>query len=318
MYKAKPKLPTLPCDWLVFDISNLLYRTFFSQTTADDITLAGMAAHSGLITLNKYYKHFKPTKGIIMTFDRSSWRKEYTASEGVHPAVKPYKGNRRQDMTDAQAAKFERFINHLKEFEELITKYTNIITMACDRLEADDLIAGVCQIVEGDNVVIISADSDLLQLKRYAGVHVISPATDQEAVLADFNGDPVYYVFHKCFRGDPTDNIQSAYPRVQSKKILEAYTDPYARAQLLKQTWTDQAGNTVVVEDMFKENEILINLEHQPDDIKQLIWTTVDEALSAERKFSMFFLLKFCKRYELKRIIEQIDQFVPMLSGRTK
>ncbi len=66
--------------YLVFDISNLLYRTFFAHHTEDDITIAGLATHSALLVLNKYYRQYKPHK-IVMAFDNESWRKDYTASE---------------------------------------------------------------------------------------------------------------------------------------------------------------------------------------------------------------------------------------------
>lgn len=314
-YTPKPKLPQLECDWICFDISNMLFRTFFvARNGEDDITLAGLASHSALVTLNKYYKQFKPKKGVVMAFDRSSWRKEYTASDDCHPATKPYKGNRRKDMSPAQQAKYAKFIDHLREFEQLICEHTTIISLVEEKLEADDLIAGFCQINDGDNTIIISADSDLLQLKRHEGVRVVSPANDKEQMLDDYNNDPLYYVFQKCLRGDPTDNIQSAYPRLRTARIEKAYSDPFERVQLMKETWTDEKKQEVVVEEMFKENQKLIDLEKQPKDIRLKILTAVDEALNKERKFSMFHILKFCGKYDLKKISDSIDQFVPMLS----
>ena len=200
------------CEYLIFDISNLLYRSFYAQTGEDDTTLAGLACHMALMTLNKYYKQYRPKK-VVMAFDRSSWRKEYTAE---HDYLKPYKGNRRQDMTPAQQAKFERFKNHLAEFESLIIKHTTIITLWGDRLEADDLIAGFVQRPSEKNITIISADSDLAQLMKHENVTVVSPITDKiQTTLEKFENDPEYYLFHKCIRGDITDNVQSAYPRVR-------------------------------------------------------------------------------------------------------
>ncbi len=312
--KEKHVLPKLDCDWLVFDISNLLYRTFFvDRGNSDDITLAGLATHSGLMTLNKYYKQFKPKKGVVMAFDRSSWRKEYTASEECISGKK-YKGNRRKDMSPAQQIKFAQFMDHIKEFEQLMIEHTAIIGLAGERLEADDCISGCCQINEGDNIIIISADSDLLQLKRYEGVRCISPIDDREKFLEDFNQDPLFYLFQKCMKGDPTDNIASAYPRCRATKIEAAYKDPFARTQLMKETWTDEKGRTILVEDMFKENQTLIDLSKQPADVRMAILTTVDEAMSRKRKFSMFHILKFCGKYELVKIRDGIDQFVPLLS----
>lgn len=300
--------------YLVFDISNLLYRTFFGQTNETDEVLAGLATHSALTMLNKYFKQYKPDK-VVMAFDRSSWRKKYTASEQC-VSKRPYKGNRRQDMTPAQQLKYQRFIKHIEEFENLIASHTTIISLVQDNLEADDLIAGFCQInaCEDNEIIIISTDSDLLQLTMNENVRVISPATDKEQSLAEYNNDPHYYVFQKCVRGDPTDNIQSAFPRVRSTRIEKAYNDEFERIQLMNEKWTNQDGIEFKVGDLFEENEKLIHLEKQPKDIRRLIYQSVDEAMEKEREFSLFFILKFIGKYKLVRIKDSIDTYIPMLS----
>lgn len=303
------------CAYLVFDISNMLYRTFFAQREETDDVIAGLATHSALVTLNKYYRMFKPTHGVVMAFDRSSWRKQYTASDECL-SKKPYKGTRRKDMTPSQKLKYERFLEHIDEFERLIADHTAIIALAYETLEADDLIAGFCQFHSSDEtpVVVISADSDLLQLVRNPGVTVFSPATDKPQSLEEHFNDPDYYLFMKCIRGDPTDNIQSAYPRVQSKRIRKAYEDPFERVQLMKETWTAPDGVEYVVEQLFAENQKLINLEKQPEEIRDLIEAVVTVSMNKKRQFSMFHLLKFIGKYKLDRIKESIDQYIPMLS----
>lgn len=308
---------TLPetCTWLVFDISNILYRTFFSQKDETDEVLAGLATHSALTTLNKYFKAYKPTKGVVMAFDRSSWRKTYTASEECI-SKKPYKGNRRKDMTPSQKEKYARFIDHLAEFEALIIEHTTIVTLAYDSLEADDLIAGFCQLHsdESEPIIVITADSDMLQLAKNPGVTIVSPATDKPQSLDEYFNDPEYYVFLKCLRGDPTDNIQSAYPRVRSARVRKAYEDPFERVQMMKETWTSPEGTEFVVEKLFAENELLINLEKQPEDIRDLIEAVVTVSVGKKRQFSMFHLMKFIGKYKLNRIKESIDQYIPLLS----
>lgn len=301
--------------YLVFDISNLLYRTFFVQRQESDNTLAGLAAHSALVTLNKYFKQFKPDR-VVMAFDRTSWRKEYTASEKC-VSKKPYKGNRRKDMSPAQQAKYQRFLNHLNEFEALISKHTTIITLHESQMEADDLIAGFVQIYSSDEdeIVLISSDSDMLQLKRYPNVKIVSPATDKETTLEDYENDPELFLFIKCMRGDDSDHVQSALPRVSSKRLLKAYKDPFERVQLMKETWSDHRGE-FVVEKLYKENQLLIDLEKQPNDIRAKILTAVEEAVNKERDFSMFFIMKFIGKYELNKIKENIDNYLPLLSKR--
>jgi hypothetical protein len=304
------------CDYLVLDISNLLHRTFFAQTGEDDTTLAGLACHMALTTLNKYYKKFRPRKRVVMCFDRSSWRKEYTAK---HDFLKPYKGNRRKDMTPAQKAKYERFVNHLGEFESLIINHTKVATLFGDRLEADDLIAGFVQQEPNDNIVIITADSDMAQLLKYDNVELISPITDKrQATLDKYDGDPEYYLFVKCIRGDISDNVASAFPRVRETKIRAAYDsvleDGYHYTNFMSETWTDQNSRTFTVGEMFKHNQVLIDLECQPDDIKQAVTTVIAEELSRKKQFSYFHILKFIGKYKLEKLAENIETFIPMLS----
>lgn len=304
------------CAWLVFDISNILYRTFFAQREETDDVIAGLATHSALTTLNKYFKAHKPTHGVVMAFDRSSWRKAYTASAACVSKM-PYKGKRRQDMSPSQKEKYAQFLKHIDEFEQLIAEHTTIVTLAQPSLEADDLIAGFCQFNSSleTPVVVITADSDMLQLVMNPGVSVISPATDKPQSLEKFFDDPNYYVFQKCVRGDSTDNVQSAYPRVRATRIRKAYEDEFERIQLMKETWCDQNGNKFIVEDLFTENELLIHLEKQPQDIRDLIEAVVAVSVAKKRQFSMFHLLKFIGKYKLNRIKESLDQYIPMLSN---
>lgn len=303
------------CDYLVFDISSVLYRTFYAQKTEDDITIAGMASHTALTTLNKYYNEYQPSKGVVMAFDRTSWRKGYMAS-AISISDKPYKGTRRKDMSPSQQAKYDLFKEHLKDFEKLIAEHTTIITLAAEGLEADDCIAGFVRLHPDDELVIISSDSDLLQLVRHGNCIVVTPATGKPQSLAKFDEDPNYYTFHKCIRGDTADNIQSALPGVRSTEIRKAYDDEFAKIALMKKTWTDQNGKEFLVEELFEENELLIHLDKQPGPIMRKIDQTVYDALEKERKFSLFHILKFIGKYELNKIKDNIDKYVPMMSKR--
>lgn len=301
------------CDYLVFDISSVLYRTFYAQKTEDDITIAGMASHTALTTLNKYYKEYQPSKGVVMAFDRPSWRKQYMSS-ALAVSDKPYKGTRRKDLSPSQQAKYDLFKKHLAELELLIAEHTTIVTLANEGLEADDCIAGFVRLHPDNEIVIISSDSDLLQLVRHRNCVVVSPATGKPQSLAKFEEDPDYYTFHKCIRGDTADNIQSALPGVRSTEIRKAYLDPFARVALMKQTWTDQNGKEFLVEDLFEENMLLIHLDQQPAPILEKINNTVYNAVSLDKKFSMFHIMKFIGKYELNKIKDNLDQYVPMLS----
>lgn len=298
---------------LMFDGSNILYKTFYANKNEDVITATGMAHHAALTTLNKYFKLYKPNYTVV-AFDRSNWRKDYTASAEC-VSGKPYKGNRRQTMTPKEREKFEAFLEHVSEFEEILRTQTRIITLSGDKLEADDLIAGTVELFhETHDIIIISADKDMMQLLRYPSVVLIDPATGKPRTLAEYNMDADFFMFVKCIRGDAGDNVQSAYPRVRMTKIEEAYKDPYVRANMMEETWTDQNKREMKVKDLFAENELLMDLRKQPKNIRRRILETVDQSFDNPGKFSMFHFLRFCGKYDLKRISDSIDNFARMLS----
>lgn len=309
----KPLKTTPPCDYLIFDITNLLYRTFFVHKNETDATLlAGLAHHSALMTIRKYFNQFRPSKKIIMCFDRSSWRKQYTNSEKAI-SNKPYKGNRRINLTKSQQQKYKQFINHLREFEKLIDQHTTIISLAGDRLEADDIISQLTKTLSDQHLYIISSDKDLLQLIS-SNIKIINPATNKQMTLSDWDNNNKLFVFEKCIRGDISDNIQSAFPRCRKNKIHQAFGDDYHYTNLMKTTWTDQNNNTFTVEDLYKENMLLIDLDKQPQEIKQQMKRVVDSQLNKSHTFDYFKILKFLGEYQLNQVSKNINNFVPMLS----
>ena len=80
-------------------------------------------------------------------------------------------------------------------------------------------------------------------------------------------------------RGDPSDNIFSAYPGVRTKStknkigLTEAFEDKnkqgYAWNNLMLQRWTDPEGNEHRVVDDYNRNCMLVDLTKQPAELKQ-------------------------------------------------
>jgi hypothetical protein len=301
---------------LMFDISNLLHRTFYANKTMDDQTAAGLAQHQALTTLNKYYKIYNPTK-VIMTYDRSNWRKAYTKTDKCLSG-KVYKGHRRKDLTPGEKARYEKFCEHLAEFEELMRTHTSVICLGKDKLEADDLMAGVVQRYaksgEEVEVIIVSQDKDLMQLLKHDFVRLVDPATGKERNLSEYNNDADLFLYEKYIRGDTGDNVGSAYPRVRKTRIHAAYNDAYEHEKMMNETWTNQDGVEFIVKDLFEENKLLMGLDSQPDHIRDLIFDTIDEEFEDPGKYSHFHFLRFCGKYELKNISNNIDRYRDMLS----
>lgn len=308
---------------VLIDAHNLLYRTFFGgmgDKDAEDV-IVGLCYQAALITMNKYYKQYSPDR-LIMFFDDSSWRKVYTNSDECITHLK-YKGQRRQKLSTSQKEKLEVFDEHVDEFYKILKDKTNVITVKEKYLEADDLIAFFVQKYENDNNYIISSDKDYMQLITDKTT-VIDPYTDTIRTLEEYDNDVDFFMMFKCFRGDKSDNVQSSYPRLYKTKMEEARNDEYKFNNLLENNFSvsilEPDGTTKEVEyktkDLYYENDLLMNLESQPDGIRELGFTALERDLNVEKTFDHYKFMRFCAKNGMERVVENFNIYAPMLGAK--
>jgi 5'-3' exonuclease len=323
--------------YILVDTANTFFRARHVINGDADIKL-GMAFHITLNSIKKAWKDFDGSH-VIFCLEGRSWRKDYYA---------PYKRNR----SDARAAHNEReqeeekvFWEAFDTFKDFIDTKTNCTVLQNPQLEADDLIAGWIQSHPQDNHVIISTDTDFLQLiapnvKQYNGVsettithegyfdakgkRIIDKKTNEAKVAPN----PEWLLFEKCMRGDTSDNVFSAYPGVRVKGtknkvgLTEAFEDRsskgFAWNNLMLQRWTDHEGAEHRVLEDYNRNKQLIDLAAQPDDIKTVIKSTISTAIAANKNISQvgIRLIKFCNLYDLKKISDQAQHYAEPLNAR--
>lgn len=304
------------CDILVIDMSNILHRTFYVNAKEEMNTLVPLAYHTSMNTLNKYYNRYRPGK-VVFVFDRSSWRKEYTQSEQCI-SKRLYKGTRRQNMTPSERERYEMFKGFITDFEQLMRNHSGIICLAGDGLEADDLMAGVTQQYPDQQIVIVSADKDLIQLLGNPNVRLMDPITQSYRSLKEWNDDAGFFIFEKCVRGDTGDNVASAWPKVRQTKIEQAYNDPYAKINFMAHEWQiNRDGNpvTMVVGECFAENVLLMDLTAQPKHIRDRMDSVIADGFNNPGKYSHFHFLRFLGKYQLKALAKHLEKFAPLLVG---
>jgi 5'-3' exonuclease len=323
--------------YILVDTANTFFRARHVINGDADIKL-GMAFHITLNSIKKAWQDFGGSH-VVFCLEGRSWRKDHYA---------PYKRNR----SDARAAHTEReaeeekvFWEAFDTFKDFITEKTNCTVLQNSRLEADDLIAGWIQTHPNDKHVIISTDTDFVQLiapnvKQYNGVmettithegifdakgkRVIDKKTQEPKAIPD----PQWLLFEKCMRGDTSDNVFSAYPGVREKGtknkigLREAYGDReskgYSWNNLMLQRWTDHEGKEHRVLEDYERNRILIDLSAQPNEIKAVITETIATATSANKNISQvgIRLIKFCNLYDLKKISDQAQAYAEPLNAR--
>ncbi len=311
---------------LIFDTANILFRVaaahgkyHFDESSSPEVN-AGLAMHMAINTLNKYFKAFKPDE-VAITFEGSkNWRKDYTRSD-ASVSKKVYKANRVKDPS------MEPFFELMKSFEELAKNHTSLVCLSHPLLEGDDLFGGYVEMFtqQGDEVIGISGDKDFVQLLKHKNFTLIDPDKGKPRTVESVCGvdDAKFFMFEKAFRGDKNDNVFPAYPNVRKKRLQKCFEDDYELTKILNETWEfedeeTKQKTTFRVGDLFQENQLLMNLNGQPDHIKELIKETVIHQVANRGKFSHFHFVKFCGKFALKQIAENSTQFAAMFSAKIK
>jgi hypothetical protein len=309
--------------YILVDTANTFFRARHVINGSADIKL-GMAFHITLNSIKKAWQDFNGSH-VVFCLEGRSWRKDYYA---------PYKRNRsdaRAAHTEKEAEEEKVFWEAFDTFKDFIAEKTNCTVLQHQQLEADDLIAGWIQTHPNDDHVIISTDSDFVQLiapnvRQYNGV--METTTTYEGII-DKKGkrvidkktneakavpNPEWLLFEKCMRGDPTDNVFSAYPKVRKNKLEEAFNDRaskgFAWNNMMLQRWVDHNGVEHRVLEDYERNRKLIDLAAQPQDIRDVITETINiNAVPKAIDQVGIRLLKFCNLYDLKKISDSIQQY---------
>lgn len=323
--------------FLIVDTANTFFRARHSaHRQSDTWDKLGFAIHVTLSSVNKAWRDQKADH-VVFCLEGRSWRKDY---------YEPYKKNRavaRAALTESEQEEDRLFWETFDNLKTFLAEKTNCTVLQHAELEADDLIAGFIQAHPDDHHVIISSDTDFYQLlapnvEQYNGVadelHTLNGILDKKGKLVidkktkapKVIPDPKWILFEKCMRGDPTDNIFSAYPGVRTKGsknkigLTEAFADRdskgFAWNNLMLQRWTDHNGVEHRVLDDYERNRVLVDLAAQPEDIKAKIAETIAEgAVKRNRPMVGAQFLKFCGKYELNRLSEHSTQYSEFLSA---
>jgi 5'-3' exonuclease len=323
--------------YIVVDTANTFFRARHSVQGSADLKL-GMALHVTLNSIKKAWQDFDG-KHVVFCLDGRSWRKDFYA---------PYKATRavaRAALTEKEQEEDKMFWEAYDDFLTFVKEKTNCTVLHHPQLEADDLIAGFIQSHPDDEHVIISTDTDYVQLidkhvSQYNGVQehhitiegifdakgkiVTDKKTGEPKVV-----NPEWALFEKCIRGDTSDNVFSAYPGVRTKGsknkvgLLEAFEDRSSKGfswnNLMLQRWTDHNGTEHRVLEDYQRNVTLVDLSAQPADIRALIDQTISaNSVSKEVSQVGIRLLKFCAGYDLKRIADNIQQYAEPFQAKYK
>ena len=322
---------------ILVDTANTFFRARH-VIRGDASEKIGMAIHITLNSIKKAWNDFDGSH-VVFCLEGRSWRKDHYA---------PYKRNRKEladAMTAAEQEENKLFWECYDDFVDFIRTKTNVTVLQNSRCEADDLIARWIDKHPDQQHVIISTDKDLNQLvapnvRQYNGIAEETMTMDG---YFDKKGNPVidkktkehrktesaeWTIFEKAMRGDPSDNIFSAYPGVRKKGtkskvgLLEAFEDRnnkgYAWNNLMLSKWMDPEGVEHRVLDDYERNRLLVDLHAQPEAIVQELDQTIAQAKAENKQISQVGIrfMKFCAKYDLQKITEQAQLYVEPFNAR--
>ena len=249
--------------YLLVDTANLFFRARHgAHRGADTWEKIGMALHITLMAANKMARRFNADH-VVFTLEGRSWRKD---------AYKPYKNNRavaRAALTEHEQEEDKMFWETYDNLTKYLSEKTNCSVIRCATAEGDDIIARWIALHPQDEHIIVSSDTDFVQLlapnvTQYNGItdelltvegifdakgkQVIDKKTKEFKTIPN----PEWLLFEKCMRGDSSDNVFSAYPGVRTKGtknkvgLTEAFEDRQKQGfnwnNMMLQRWTDPDG----------------------------------------------------------------------------
>ena len=326
-------------NYLLVDGLNMFMRAKHVGGRGQSIDMKiGMAMHIMFNSINKCWREFNGNH-VVFCLEGRSWRKDF---------YKPYKANRKVILDKRSPREQEDDELYFEAYNDMVQFFadkTNCTVLRCEEAEADDMIAIWVQQHPEDNHMIVSTDSDFYQLlapnvQQYNGTtdQVVTlegwkdlktgkPVIDKKTKEEKVPVDPNWILFEKCVRGDSSDNVFASYPgaRLKGTKnktgIREAYEDRessgYNYNNFMLQRWVDHDEEEHRVRDDFIRNEILIDLTAQPDEIKELCIQRMNEQKKTEPMANIgIHFMKFCSKWNLQRMSDQVTSYGAMLNGR--
>lgn len=142
--------------FVLIDAANLFNRAHH-VCGGDAFTKAGMALHIIFNSLDKAFR-LHNADHLVLCAEGRSWRYDY------YPQYKAKRKILREMQTAREKEEFEVFSDVLKDFTEFMAEETRCTVLQSQGAEADDLIARWIQLHPNDEHMILSGDSDMVQL----------------------------------------------------------------------------------------------------------------------------------------------------------
>jgi 5'-3' exonuclease len=273
-------------------ISNLMQQIGSNPNAKLDEPLI---RHMVLNSLRSYIKQFKSKYGeiVIACDSKKYWRRD------VFPF---YKAHRKTDR-EKSAFDWHLIFETLNKIREELKENFPYKVLEVEGAEADDIIAVLAgRISPNEDVLILSSDKDFVQLQKYANVIQYSPIL-KRFVRTD---NPAEYIKEHIIRGDRGDGIPN-FLSADNTFVIGDRQKVINKKKL--EEWLSKSPEEFCTTDNmlrgYKRNQMLVDLDYVPEDIK----TKIVEAFDRPKQGNRSKMLNYFIENRLRNLIEVLDEF---------
>ena len=281
---------------IIFDfnqvaISNLMEQIGSSKTAVDET----LVRHMILNTIRTYVKKYKESHGpevVIACDSKNYWRR----------SIFPHYKAGRKKAREASGHDWNTIFDCLNKIRDELKVYSPYKVIEIETCEADDIIAVLAMKFSAtQKVMILSSDKDFAQLQRFPNVEQYSP------ILKKVIKEPLPLAQLKqlIIRGDKSDGV----PNILSADdcfVTGTRQKPITEAKIIG--WMNQEPSEFCNDLMlrnFSRNETLIDLTKIPENLKESILHTYENAKGKTKQEFMNYMIA----NRLKNLFNVIDEF---------
>jgi hypothetical protein len=284
---------------VLVDFNGLAISSIMGQLSNGEELSENLVKHVILNNLRMYRKKYPATKydKLVIACDSYSWRKD------VYPE---YKANRKTTRAKDKHD-WTMIFNLIESTLDDIRANFPYAVIKIDKAEADDIIGALTieksMPLLGEDVVIVSADKDFIQLQKYG--HVIQWSPMFNKAIKDDN--PVKYIFEHILKGDSSDGV----PNVLSPDdclVNHVRQTPMTKKKLAE--WWENRANLkeVMPTEVFRNymrNREMIDLDRIPEHITHQAINDYEDYVYPPRANILPYLIE----HRMKMLIDCADEF---------
>ena len=282
---------------ILVDLNQVLISNLMKQiaTTPKSELDENLIRHMVLNSLRSYAKQFKSQYGdiIIACDSKKYWRRE------IFPF---YKAHRKKDRENS-GLDWHLIFETLNKIRDELKLYFPYRVLEVEGAEADDIIAVLtARMSPNENILILSSDKDFVQLQKYPNVFQYSPILKRFVTTAD----PKQFIKEHILRGDRGDGIpnflspDNTFALGERQKVI-------SKKKLVEWVNSDPKESCITDTMMrgYKRNQLLVDLDCVPENIKENIVKAFDETKPGTKQK----MLNYFIQNRMKYLIEVLDEF---------